>query len=60
MIEAKDLQVEATAPEVGAYLERKYTASRAPVRKVVVMGKCTVAGCVGWLILVFIDDCYCE
>jgi hypothetical protein len=45
----EDEQVEATAPEVGPYVERKYTASRAPVRRVVVMGKCTVAGWVGWL-----------
>jgi hypothetical protein len=51
-----DVQAEATAPEVGAYFERKYTASRPPVNRVVVMGKCTVAGCVGWLILMFGDD----
>jgi hypothetical protein len=46
-----DEQADATALEVGAYVERKYTASRPPERRVVVMGKWTVAGCVGWLIL---------
>ena len=30
------------------------------MRKVVVMGKCTVAGCVGWLILIFDVDSNCE
>jgi hypothetical protein len=49
----QDEQADATAPEVGAYVERKYTASRPPVRRVVVMGKWTVAGWVGWLILRF-------
>jgi len=55
-IEGKDVQAEATALDVGAYFERKYTASRPPVSRVVVMGKCTVAGCVGWLILKFGGD----
>lgn len=55
-IEGRDIQAEATAPDVGAYFERKYTASRPPVSRVVVMGKCTVAGCVGWLIVKFSGD----
>lgn len=47
----QDLQVEATRLEVGAYVERKNMASSAPVSKVVVMGKWTVAGCLGWPIM---------
>jgi hypothetical protein len=39
-----NLQVEATVVVVGAYVDKKYTASRPPVKTVVVMGKCTVAG----------------
>lgn len=44
------LKVEATSVEVGAYVDRKYTASSAPVRTVVVMGKWTVAGCLGLIV----------
>ena len=42
-----DSHVEATIVVVGAYVDKKYTASRPPVKTVVVMGKCTVAGWVG-------------
>lgn len=44
---AGDVLAEAMAVEVGPYLESQYIASRPPVRSVVVMGKWTVAGCVG-------------
>jgi hypothetical protein len=36
-------------PAVAGYVEAAQAASRAPVRKVVVMGKWTNAGCFGWL-----------
>jgi hypothetical protein len=45
------LLMEDTAVAVGAYVEAKYTASRPPVNSVVVMGKCTVEGWAGWLML---------
>jgi len=45
------LQEDATAVAVGAYVDKKYTASSPPVNKVVVIGKWTVAGCAGWLML---------
>ena len=50
----EDIQAEATTDEVGPYVDKKYTASSAPVRRVVVIGKWTVAGCVGWLIVMLL------
>jgi hypothetical protein len=43
------LMVDAMIPAVAGYVEAAQAASRAPVRKVVVMGKWTNAGCFGWL-----------
>jgi hypothetical protein len=45
------VQVEATSVAVGAYVDAKYTASSPPESSVVVMGKWTVAGCAGWLMV---------
>jgi hypothetical protein len=43
--------VEATIDAVGPNMDAKYAASRPPVSTVVVIGKWTVAGCAGWLIV---------
>jgi hypothetical protein len=51
-----NILADATRPAVGAKVEAKYAASSPAVKSVVVMGKWTVAGWAGWLILNIVCD----
>jgi hypothetical protein len=44
------IQVDATKVAVGAYVDKKYTASRPAVSNDVVMGKWTKGGCFGLIV----------
>jgi hypothetical protein len=50
-----NLHAEATIGAVGANVEAKYTASRPAVNTVVVIGKCTLAGWTGDIV---VDHCW--